>query len=206
MKKISFLLIPLLLFSMIFTSCDREYDEEQVKTEARQLLEKSVAVNEIFYGVGIPYTENSQLSSGNYKQAKEEYISSLGASDIEGLKSLAREVYTAELCEIIFNTTLESIRDSSGNIHIFSRYIERNTPQGKYILVYSFLEPLYENDVEYLYDTLSVIGARGEYIHVKVDVKLTTFDGFSRTERGVEFILLEEDGGFRLDTPSFVKY
>ena len=67
--------------------------------------------------------------------------------------------------------------------------------------------PVYENEVEYLYDTLSVIGAEGDYIHIKIDVRLTSYDGLlSRVERGAEFILLEEEDGFRLDSPSFVKY
>ena len=208
MKKLSILLIPVLVLSMLFSSCDRSYDEAVVKAAARELLEKSNLVNEIFYGVGLPYdSSNSAVASGNYKPASEEYLSSIGVSNIQGLKSLAKEVYTDELCEIIFKTTFESVKDSSGDIVIFSRYAERITETRSYILVYSELAPVYENEVEYLYDTLSVIGAEGDYIHIKIDVRLTSYDGLlSRVERGAEFILLEEEDGFRLDSPSFVKY
>lgn len=208
MKKLSIFLIPVLILSMLFTSCDRSYDEAVVKAAARDLLEKSTLVNDIFYGVGLPYDDmNPSLASGKYKPASDEYLSSIGISNIQGLKSLAKEVYTDELCEIIFKNTFEAVKDSSGDIVIFARYGERVTETSSYILVYSDLAPAYENEVEYLYDTLSVIGAEGDYIHIKIDVKLTSFDGLrSRIEHGAEFILLEEADGFRLDSLSFVKY
>ena len=204
-KGLAFLLIPIMILT-ILSSCNRSYNEAEVKSAAITLLEKSILVNEVFYGVGITVdTTRPELSSGNYKVADDAYLGKLGVYDINGIKELTKTVYTGELCDIIFSTKLTSARDSDGNIISYARYSERKEGSKKYILVYTAAQKSYENDVEYLYDTLRVVGSDGEYIIINVDVKLTTFDGFSRYQN-VEFLLLEEYNGFRLDTLSFVKY
>ena len=44
-------------------------------------------------------------------------------------------------------------------------------------MFYTEDEPNYENEVEYLYETLTVIGADGEYILIEIDVVLTDGKG-----------------------------
>ena len=127
-------------------------------------------------------------------------------SSINGLKAATEEVYTEELCAIIYKTKLTSVYDNDGNIVSYARYWEKTDEnKQKILMVYKAADARYENEVEYLYDTLKVVGSEGEYIKITVDVKLTTFAGLSRVE-SAEFILLEEANGFRLDTLSFVKY
>lgn len=205
MRKISLFLILVLLFVPALSSCgNRDYDEETVKAAARELLEKSTAVNEIFYGVGMPVDEGT-AGTGYYKPVKKEYLSSLGIAGLDGLRNLTKEVYTDELSDIIFETKLNSVKDSSGNIIVYSRYIEAKIKDETRVLIYTAGEPTYQNDVEYLYDTLTVKGSKGERIIAELDVRLITFDGFSRDEK-IEIILLEENDGFRLDSLSFAKY
>ena len=206
MKRIALFLILSLLFCTAMNSCDRDYDEAAVMTATEELLEKSILVNEIFFGVGAPVDQSKlHLSNGNYKPVDLDYLSPIGAYNINGLKEAAKEVYTEELCNIIFSTWLESLRDSDGNVRYSARYNEMTVNNEKNMYVYTEAVPLYENDVVYLYDTMRVKGADGEYIMVEIDVRVVTFDGFSRTQK-CEFILLEERDGFRLDTLSFVKY
>lgn len=209
MRKLVSLIILLALTLTAATSCDRSYDEAEVKAAAQTLLEASFVVNEVFYGEGVSYDEYSGIGGGSYyKPVSDTALEWLGISGIEGLKNLARGVYTADLCEIIFRTKLASIKDSSdGSVISYARYIEYYEKQsGKtYLMFYTEDEPNYENEIEYLYETLTVIGADGEYIKIEIDVILTDGNGFTRTDR-VEFTILEEKDGFRLDTLSFVKF
>jgi hypothetical protein len=72
-------------------------------------------------------------------------------------------------------------------------------------MVYKDAKPMYENEVEYLFDTLKIVGAKGELIYVKVDILLTNTEGKQQTITA-EIALLEENDGFRLDTYSFAKF
>ena len=202
---ISFILCISLTLAF-FVGCDRSYDEAEVKAAAEQLLEKSLLVNEIFYGEGLEYDENSIVSSGSYSPATASALSELGISSTDGLRNLAKEVYTDGLCDIIFRTKLSSLKDGDGgDIVSLTRYFDKNVKGTNYLMVYTLDEANYDNEIEYLYETLTVTGADGEYIMIEVDVLLTSGIGLTRSDR-VEFILLEENDGFRLDTLSFVKF
>lgn len=207
MKRLSLLLIFSLILSLLVSCGGRDYDEAEVKAAAEELLEKSIIINEVFYGVGITAdTTRPEISTGAYKPASDEYLARLGVATVDGLKALALSVYTDELCEIIFNTKLKSVRDGDDNIISYTRYYEKMVNNQKVLMVYTLADARYENDVEYLYDTLTVIGSKKDYIKIKIDVKLTPFDGVNPRVESAEFLLLEESDGFRLDTLSFVKY
>ena len=206
MKKLGAFILVISLLLTLLVGCDRDYDEDEVKSAATELLEKSILVNEIFYGEGIPYNKSSYLTNGIYSPAKASYLSSIGVSSTEDIKSLAREVYTEGLCEIIFETKFSSIKDSEGNIKVYRRYYDYTSDGVSYIMANTEKNAvIYDNDVEYLYETLTVLGADGEYINIEVDVLLTNPVGQKRTAT-VELKLLEEDNGFRLDTWSYVKF
>lgn len=206
MKRLCVFILVIALSLMAFVGCDRSYDEGEVKFAARALLEKSLIVNEIFYGEGIPYDVNSEFTKGSYSPADKEYLSYLGVSTTEGLKGLARGVYTNAICEIIFSTKLSSIKDGEeGGIVAVKRYYDATQKDGGNLMVYTEAKPTYDNEIEYLYETLTVVGADGELIKIEIDVLLTSKIGEKRTTR-IDLHLLEEDNGFRLDEWSFVKY
>ena len=205
MRKIGAFVLFISLLLTLFVSCDRDYDEAEVKAAAEELLEKSKLVNDIFYGDGMEYDEDSPVAIGHYCPVKEEYLDSIGISTTEGLKNLTKGVYTDSLSEIIFSTKLNSLRDSEGNVITFRRYYDGMVNGVGYLMAYTEADVRYDNTVEYLYETLTVIGADGEHIEIEIDVLLTNTVGQTRTTR-VEFSLLEESDGFRLDTLSFVKF
>ena len=206
MKKLFVLFLCAAIALNILVSCDRTYDEDEVKAAAQVLLENSKTVNEIFYGKGLGYDEESELTYGVYSPADEEHLAALGVSNTEGLKTLTKRVYTNELCEIIFSTKLSSVKDTDGEVKELRRYYDGKFGDSTVIMVYTEAFVNYDNDIDYLYETLTVMGADGEYINIEVDVLLTSIYGESRTEKRVKFSLLEEENGFRLDTWSFVKY
>ena len=205
MKKLFVLFLCAAIALNILVSCDRTYDEDEVKAAAQVLLENSKTVNEIFYGKGLGYDEESELTYGIYSPADEEHLAALGVSNTEGLKTLTKRVYTNELCEIIFSTRLSSVKDTDGEVKELRRYYDGKFGDSTVIMVYTEAFVNYDNDIDYLYETLTVMGADGEYINIEVDVLLTSIYGETRTVRA-EFSLLEEENGFRLDTLSFVKY
>ena len=206
MKRLCVFFLVIALLSSVFVSCDRSYNEEEVKVAARELLEKSLLVNEIFYGRGIPYDANSEFTKGNYSPADKEYLSALGVNTTDGLKRLAKEVYTTELCEIIFKTKLSPVKDGEeGSVVSVKRYYDASQKDGGNLMVYTAAVPVYDNEIEYLYETLTVIGADGEFIKIEIDVLLKNKIGEERTTR-IDLLILEEDDGFRLDGWSFVKY
>ena len=205
MKKLFVLFLCAAIALNILVSCDRTYDEDEVKAAAQVLLENSKTVNEIFYGKGLGYDEESELTYGVYSPADVEHLAALGVSNTEGLKTLTKSVYTNELCEIIFSTRLSSVKDTDGEVKELRRYYDDKFGDSTVIMVYTEAFVNYDNDIDYLYETLTVMGADGEYINIEVDVLLTSIYGETRTVRA-EFSLLEEENGFRLDTLSFVKY
>lgn len=205
MKRLCLLILSLSLLLTALVGCDRSYDEAEVKAAAEELLQKSILVNEIFYGTGMEYDEKSSAAIGHYCPVEKEYLDSIGISTTDGLRNLTKGVYTDALCEIIFSTKLESLRDSEGNVISFRRYYDGKVNGVGYLMAYTEADVRYDNTVEYLYETLTVTGADGEHINIEIDVLLTSTVGQTRTTR-VEFSLLEEKGEFRLDTLSFVKF
>lgn len=204
-KKIfTFLLALTLLFSFSLTSCgDRDYDEEEVIAASRELLLKSIEVNKVFYGEGLILDEDTNFSNGSYYPAYELQFENLSFNDIEGLKKLTESIYTKDLSELIFSTKLSSIEDENYVISL-ARYYQRDDDFIRCIMIYKDAEVLYTNEVDYIYDSIKVIGADGEYIKITVDTVLTDNDGSSETVN-IELKLLEEENGFRLDTLSFTQ-
>lgn len=95
-------------------------DEEEIKSSAAALIEKSYAVNEIYFGCGLPVDEDATVPDlTNYLPADPE----CGYSSIDQLKAAASEVYTADYCEYLFTMAFEGLSADEENT-IFARYIE----------------------------------------------------------------------------------
>ena len=205
MKRLISFLTCIVLLLTVLTACgekNREYNEEEVRLAAYSLLEDSKKVNLVFFGTGIRHdTESTAFSNGAYCIADLFHTNALGISNIAELKDETARVYTDALCSIIFTTKLSSLEDD-GYILELARYYENDDGD---IMVYTDAEPMYENEIEYLYDTLTVIGSKGELVYITVDAILTNADGKEQRKRA-EFALLEEDDGWRLDTYSFIKF
>ena len=208
-KLVSLLLISsLLVFS--FVSCgerNREYDKEVVLSSARELIEKSKNLNEIYWGRGISYVEDLNYSEGYYFMANPLDCKRHGFETIAELKDITREVFSKSYCESIFNSVLSS-SFSENSIASYARYFQKfsdiEQTQPEYIMVYSRATVLLDSEVEYLYDTMYDVGSVGEVVYVMITAKVTQ-DGKSQT-RELKIGLIEEKDGFRIHTPTYVKY
>ena len=148
---------------------------------------------------------NTSVSGGAYRPADEEYLAALGISNVTGLRELTKEVYSEWWSDKIFDTKLSPVQED-GVIYSHTRYYDKKDKSGKnYIMVNTNADVRYDNDIEYIYDTLSVIGSEVEIIKIEIDVLLISKQGNTDIRR-VECDLIEEDNGFRLDTLSVVKF
>lgn len=215
MKIKAFLLTLVVIFSAFsLNSCkekvkDREYNESEVLEAARTLIKKSETLNEIYYGHGIEYDiGDTSNANGYYYPADLMSLDKYGVTNVEDIKRLTRECFTTGQSDYMINTVLSSIRDSSGDVIYFARYYQEyetlNENVEKCVMVYSKYEVLLVDTVEYLYDTLRVVDVEGEIIKVQLEVKATSPQGSIQTKK-VVVNLLEEDNGFRIDSPTYVR-
>ena len=125
MKKIITLI---LVFSLAFSlslglsSCDREYDANEVSTAAKDLIEKSLFLNKIYWGEGIPYMPS--VSASLYCEADFIALSGLGFYTVDELKKKTKEVFSKAYCEDIFETSFSSIKDGE-EIQFYARYYQK---------------------------------------------------------------------------------
>lgn len=209
MKKIInliFVFSLILSLSLALTSCDREYDEEEVKAAAIPLIEKSLVLNKIYWGEGIPYI--SSVSSVVYCEADFIALSELGFYTLDELKQKTQEVFSKSYCENIFSTSFSSVKDSE-QIEFYARYYQKYEDEFQTkpicIMVYSKFENLLPDKVEYLYDTLTVTHSDGDTVYVKVMAKVTRDEVYEQT-REMIIGFVEEENGWRIDTSTYLKY
>ena len=210
-KRLAALLLFVVLLLVPLTSCNRNrsYDEVEVLTEAEKLIKESALWNEIFYGEGIPYEKNESLANGYYYPADAAYLEKVGFDTVSELESLLRKTYTAELSDIIVSTKLEAVSDNTG-VQGYARYYQKYSSLDKdkvpeCIMVYSRADVLLDSEVEYDYSTLTVKGSVGETVNVEIYATVTNKDGESQ-RRIIKVGLIEEVGGWRLDTPTYIRY
>ena len=214
--KIKALLLTLVVIFSTFTmnSCkkeekDREYNESEVLAAAVDLIKKSEVLNEIYYGHGIEYDiGDTSNANGYYYPADLISLDKFGVTNVDDIKRLTRECFTVGQSDYMINTTLSPIRDSNGDIVYFARYYQEyetlNQNVEKCIMVYSKYEPLLVDTVEYFYDTVRVVDVEGEIIKVEIGAKATSPSGDVQ-EKKIVINLLEEENGFRIDSPTYVR-
>ena len=92
--RLTALLLVLLLPAISLVSC-RLDDEEAFVSTARDMIVRSAALNEIYFGSGIPYVKDAG-GIGNYYRADEDYLAEAGFETIDQLRALTAEVFSEE--------------------------------------------------------------------------------------------------------------
>ena len=210
MKRfITLLILIAVVISLCFNlvSCDKkiEYNEEEVLNAARELIEKSILLNEIYWGSGIPFIP---ASISLYCEANILALSELGFYTIDELKKKTEEVFTSSYCENIYSSSISSTEDGE-YIPFYPRYYQKYEDENQTIpvsiMVYSKFENLLPDKVEYLYETLSFSHAEKDAVYVKIKALVT------RDEERVQYsektiALKKEANGWRIDSPTYLKY
>lgn len=215
MKKflITFLTI-ILVISAVFSlfSCGerpRDYDEAEVLSNARVLIEKSILLNEIYYGRGIAYTKDNNLAEGYYYPADIIAMNNIGIETLDDLLQLTKDVFSEKLCGIIVSTKLTAVTESDGTIRHLARYYQKydtldiNRPEC--LMVYSEADVFLVDTLVYDYSSLKVSDVVGQVVYVCINVTATNADGESSTQQ-LRIGLFEETYGWRLETPTYARY
>ena len=160
MKRIfSLILILTLLLTSLISCGDREYDENEVREAAKELISASALLNDIYFGNGIPYHEDKNTADGVYYEAIYAYHSKMGFNTISELRELTAKTFSDDFCDYLFEIAMNNIEDGDKAI-LLSRYYQKfstadlKTPEA--IMVNSTWKPILVDEVEYDLDKESI--------------------------------------------------
>ncbi len=209
MKKIISILLVLSLSLLALVSCgDRKYDEAEVKAVARTLISDSVILNDIFWGSGLPYTDDLNTSDGVYFEAYYYYHKNLGFETLDELMTIAEKTFSEKQCSLIESTILSSVTVEE-EVYSLARYYQKlsakdnKTPQC--IMVNTTWQNLLIGKAEYDLDSIEVIGSEKKIVYVTVDATVT-YENYEPQKRNIRVALIEEDAGWRIDSPTYISY
>lgn len=207
MKKIISLII---LLAVIFSFCSCgaiEYDEQEVKKEAEELIKSSVILDEIFWGKGISYVEDLNYANGSYYMASNLDLLKYGISTIRELEEWTLRTYSERYATSTLNSSLGTKNDGDF-VYVLVRYYQKFSDaeqlEPECIMVNSRYEPLLTDELEYLYDTIQVISSDKEHIYITIDVNVTR--GEKTQRKTLDISLVVEDGKYQIDTPTYTTY
>ena len=218
-SKIFILLLCFCLLLPSLASCkekDRDYVESEVVAATKALIEKSLILNEIYWGEGIRYEkpEDPEAEIKGYYPVDKEHLAELsevyGIKDLTTLQNKTREVFSQTGYNWIYSTCLSNVKGDNGIIS-YARYYQStynaDTGAENTLMVYSEARNIYENtkSVEYIYDGMFVSDVEGQVIIVSLKVKTTGKDGSVKT-RPFTVQVIEETGGWRLHGASYATH
>ena len=205
-RIISLIILGACIISL--ASCDRRYDENEVREAAALLLEESKLLNEIFYGSGIPYINDESRADGAYYEADYSYTSSHGIQTVEDIKEMARAVFSEGYCEQIFSTILSPVGDDD-KIYYMARYYQKTdslSGENISIMVYSLARIFLYDSYEYDLSSITVDGSKGERVYISVGVNVTDSETGELHTVTRSIALIEEEDGWRVDSPTYAQY
>ncbi len=201
------LMLAMVLPVLSFTSCDRKYDEGEVIAAATNLLKKSEVLNVVLFGEGIAVGGSNQ--SGAYKEADFLHLSKLGFTTIEELKAMIRETFTAEYSDYAIGTVLSPITVEGvmfANTRYYQLYADEIAKTDPVcIMVHTEYDYIFTDTVVYDYSTIKVKDVKKKTLYISVMATVTNRDGDSQNVE-VEFELIEQNDGWRINTGTFVNY
>ena len=218
-SKLLAILLCLCLCIPTLVSCgeeNREYVESEVVAATKELIQKSLILNEIYWGDGIRYEipEGENVEIKGYLPARQEHLDELsevyGIRDLATLKEKTREVFSETGYNWVVSSCLTNVTGETGIIK-YARYYQstKNSETGAIdaLMVYTEVQSIYENtqSVEYIYDDMHVTGVDGEVITVSLKVKTVGKNGESNT-RPFTVQVIEEASGWRLHGASYATH
>ena len=205
-------LIPLILAVCAtlgaLTSCDRDYDEQEVLRETEVLIKKSAILEDIIFGKGFDYhvdtTEAYQKANEADVKKYSDALSKYGESftTFDELVSIIPKVYTQGRTSSIMSGAL------SGDLNYYTRYYQEKED----IMVLTTYTPQKTDKVDYLFDTLRVSDVVEEKIKLTISAVITRSykeDGEEKEKTQtveLEVTVIEESEGWRLASPTFAVY
>lgn len=200
-------LCVLLCLSFALTSCDRKYDEAEVKAAAESLMKNAEKLNTVYYGRGIAYIMGGS-HNGAYYEADPMHLRSLGFTNIKGLIELTEKTFTKSYSAKLIRDRLQEMRVDGVMIEparYYQSYDDELMTEEVCIMVYSGITPIFDDRMTVDYSSMTVKGSKRDKVFVSVSVTVSNIDGDTQ-EKTLDITLIEEDDGWRIDNPVFKNY
>lgn len=206
MKRTLLILLCILLFtsSVLLASCGVDYTEDELKTAAAELIEKSYEVNEIYFGKGLPAVEQDSEEAKKFADGLDVDITAVSYlpvsedcpyTSIDQLKQLASDVYTADYCEFLWKRAFEGMSSDDGAA-VYARYMT------DFMGVLTVRSDVADTGAELnrTYDTENITVDK-----MKKDTATVTLTSYvdGEKDQDVSFVLKLEANGWRLDQPTY---
>ncbi|MBQ2733173.1 MAG: hypothetical protein IJF74_03365 [Clostridia bacterium] len=188
------LCILLASLSLTFVSCGKGPELDEVREQITATVEKSLELNEIFYGDGLPVFKE-MITGNDYYLVNTE----LSAYDsIDELKAALSEVYTTDYCTSMNEIMFVGIADNI--VSLLPRFIEEemsgNLMQDKYA------ESILLGDREFDYSAMTMEKSSKNSFTVRIPA---TLDGKKDEDAVLTFRREMTDSGavWKLDSPTY---
>lgn len=203
------LMIAFLAVSMLgLTSCDRRYNEEEVLAAADTLLRRSEELNVVLWGEGLKWAVTAN-ATGAYYEADYFDAQKYGFTTLRDMYDAVDATFTESYCESIYSTVFSPISDGSSTFSLARYYqlwgdeLTKTDPIS--IMVFSNYDYVFHDTVVYDYSTLRVSDVKKQTVYVTVSATVTNGDGQTQSV-DIEFGMIEESEGWRIDSPTYVNY
>ena len=210
-KTLSLLLAALLLCGVIlsFGACAK-LDTTGLAEAAPDLIARSVLFNEIYFGDGIPYNKNDAPAIGAFYYANPAYLAENGFSTVEQLKTLTKQVFSAEYSATIFQNALEGYAVEGTTDYSYARYSSNQAlklrDEKETILVNEDYDFFTIGKTTYDYASLTL----GEVTKDSAVMSINVSTVYAATEKQDEFtttdtleITFVYENGWRIDSPTY---
>lgn len=204
-KRILSITVILVLLLTSFTSCNRSFDEEEVISAAKELLQSAEKLNFIYYGDGIQYYDTDAAVS-IYKEARRTHLDELGFYTVDELIAMTEKTFSDNYSQIMYSSVLDTLRVDD-TIVGYKRYYDQTTDDGEtIIMVNTAYEPLFKSTIVYDYDSIKAKGSKREKVFLTVNAIVSNADGKSRAINNITITLVEEEDGWKIDNPVWANY
>lgn len=182
-----------------------EYDESEVVEAAKSLIEASYEINEIYFGRGLPISEEDSEAAKEFYEGLDldmDAVDFLPVTEespyqsVDGIKEATAKVYSGEYCEMLYERAFTGISLENGSAASFARYIEDS--KGVLTARLDISETAIELNRTYDLDTVEVTKTEAKKAEISVD---SYVDG--EKDEKLTFTLVLEEDGWRLDTPTY---
>ena len=211
MKKLLSLILVLTAILTLTACSNINEDEETLKRQACALIEKSLILNNIYWGKGLsPLPGEQKLSyDHNYSKADVSQVEKYGITNMQTLKEYTQSVYTQNECDNIFGTylTQSSYTGTFGEYtytEVYTRYL--SDMSGDLFVREKKDDLIGDSIVEYDYDSVRIKKIKRNTVEFEIDVTVKNSDDETGYRETLPLQMRKENGSFRLNTPTYCVY
>ena len=197
------LCLCLCLVSLLSTaSCGRKPPEiNDVSERFIYLIERSVEINDVLFGAGIPVykrdaliTDKRQIYFGVYQSNYELSMEQSRYFDVEGMKADVEEIFSSNYLKALYETAFDGVLFSDG---AYLRFYQEGSKFYQTIGMDNFK---YQRKI-YDYSTMKIVKPSDDDF---VTVEIEAYDiGMSHKRRVIEITFVKENGEWYLNSPTY---